>query len=439
MKAADYNTVVQNHILEAQFPLEFRSEDAKFLGEKIKNRQSIVLVGMKRVGISSFLRFFLTHDQVVSEYVGTGSHIFIPVDLNDLVEVEIFPFWILTLKRIVDVAESLNLSESDKKSIHTLFLDSIQTQDLFLTIDSVRKALLILCDSGFLPTIFFLRFDRMQNTATTQMFANLQGLTAAMHNRLSYVFTSVRSLETLSPKVFQKAAVSAFVQTYYFCPAKHSDVLIASRAYCGRYNLSLDVKLEKSLIEYVDGYSQYLQFALVFMNENKNFITERKALFDLLVQDERIALQSEELWESLTEEEQTALLRVEKKGNLTTAERKAAEYLWDTGMVNSKNEIFSPLFEFFLEEKNRETKGMGNKIEYTKKEYLLLNLLEQNKDSVCEREFIIETVWPEVEGQGVSDWAIDRLVARVRSKLKKQKSKEKIVTVKTRGYKLIRV
>jgi len=47
-------------------------------------------------------------------------------------------------------------------------------------------------------------------------------------------------------------------------------------------------------------------------------------------------------------------------------------------------------------------------------------------------------VWPEVEGLGVSDWAIDRLVARVRSKLKKQKSKVRIVTVKTRGYKLIK-
>src|SRR3989344_5490646 len=203
-----YNTLVQNHILESQFPLDFRLNDAKFLGEKINNRQSVVLVGMKRVGISSFLRFFLTHKQVLSEYVDEGeSHVFIPVDLNDLVEVELFPFWILTLKRIVDVAEDLKLSDSQKKGIHALFLDSIQTQDLFLTIDSVRKSLLIICDAGFLPTVFFLRFDRMQNTATAQMFANLQGLIAATHNRLSYVFTSVRSLETLSPKVFQKAAV----------------------------------------------------------------------------------------------------------------------------------------------------------------------------------------------------------------------------------------
>jgi DNA-binding winged helix-turn-helix (wHTH) protein len=429
---------VQNHTLESQFPLEFRKDDARFLGEKIKNRQSVVLVGMKRVGISSFLRFFLSQEKVTEKYIGVRSHIFIPVDLNDLVEVEIFPFWILTLKRIIDVAEDLKLSEADNKTIRTLFLDSIQTQDLFLTIDSVRKALLILCNAGYLPTIFFLRFDRIQHAATSEMFANLQGLIAAMHNRLSYVFTSVRPLEALSPKIFQKADVSAFVQTYYFCPSKNDDVLIALRAYCEKYNLFIDSSLEKSLTQYVDGYSQYLQFALVFMNENKNFITDKKALFDLLVQDERVALQSEELWESLSEEEQGILLRIAKKGNVSPSEKKSTQYLWDTGMITVKNEIFSPLFAYFLEEKNKESNGAGNKIEYTKKEYLLLNLLEQNRDQVCEREFIIESVWPEVEGQGVSDWAIDRLVARVRSKLKKQKSKEKIVTVKTRGYKLIR-
>ncbi|MBI2599147.1 helix-turn-helix domain-containing protein, partial [Candidatus Curtissbacteria bacterium] len=52
------------------------------------------------------------------------------------------------------------------------------------------------------------------------------------------------------------------------------------------------------------------------------------------------------------------------------------------------------------------------------------------------REEIIEHVWPEVEELGVSDWTIDRLVARLRMKLKNQKSKYQIVTVKTRGYKL---
>ena len=53
-----------------------------------------------------------------------------------------------------------------------------------------------------------------------------------------------------------------------------------------------------------------------------------------------------------------------------------------------------------------------------------------------EREEIIQAVWPEVEEVGVSDWAIDRLVARLRAKLKSQNAKVEIQTVKTRGYKM---
>jgi DNA-binding response OmpR family regulator len=46
-------------------------------------------------------------------------------------------------------------------------------------------------------------------------------------------------------------------------------------------------------------------------------------------------------------------------------------------------------------------------------------------------------VWPEYEEFGVSDWTIDRLIARLRAKLKQQQSTYTIVTVKTRGYKLV--
>ncbi|MBI2012722.1 helix-turn-helix domain-containing protein [Candidatus Curtissbacteria bacterium] len=77
-------------------------------------------------------------------------------------------------------------------------------------------------------------------------------------------------------------------------------------------------------------------------------------------------------------------------------------------------------------------------VELTKKENLLFNLLKEELDKICEREKIIETVWPESEELGVSDWTIDRLVARLREKLKRQKSKFSVVTVKTRGYKLVK-
>ena len=81
----------------------------------------------------------------------------------------------------------------------------------------------------------------------------------------------------------------------------------------------------------------------------------------------------------------------------------------------------------------------AKEIHLTRKEHLLFSLLESQIGHICEREKIIEIAWPEYKEFGVSDWAIDRLVARVRVKLREQKSPYEIVTVRTRGYKLATV
>ena len=157
------------------------------------------------------------------------------------------------------------------------------------------------------------------------------------------------------------------------------------------------------------------------------------------------------------------LLKIYKGEKVSAQEQKEAQYLWEAGLVYNKQGpsllrnlrlrtkqrrslfksrdddvlgIFSPLFESFLE-KEIGRKEQGNGVDLTKKEKTLYEFLHQNLEKVCEREKIIEAVWPESEELGVSDWTIDRLVARLREKLKNQKSKYQIVTVKTRGFKLI--
>ncbi|MFI5265257.1 MAG: helix-turn-helix domain-containing protein [Candidatus Levyibacteriota bacterium] len=422
--------------VEASYPIYFRENDAKKLGLLIQNRRSVVLVGMRRVGISNFLRFFLNHPGVAAQYVKQPMPLFIPVDLNDLVEREIFPFWILTLKRIVDYVEQAIENEAIKKKISQLFLDSIQSQDLFLTIDGIRKSLVMLTNNGYSPTLFFIRFDRIIDAATPAFFDNFQGLIDATARKLSFVFTSMRPLETLSPEVFTKHALAVFADTIYVQPAEHKDVKIIYDVAIKKYNIILAPPLEKKLLELVDGYNQYLQFALITLHEQKGKLTLEK-MQEILLSDERIALQSEELWESLSLDEKQALEKSMAKKKLSNDEKEKSDYLYKTGLINTQGMLFSPLFEQFLMEKVVSQKKENHVLELSKKEHSLLTFLSGNKNEVCEREEIIEHVWQEEESLGVSDWAIDRLVARLRSKLKNQNSKDEIVTVKTRGYKLI--
>lgn len=426
---------MDNHIEEASYPITFRKKDSQSLGGYIKNRNSVVLVGMKRVGISNFLRFFLYKKNIKEKFIDDGKdHLFIPVDLNDLVERELYPFWVLTLKRIEDAVMTSDASDNTKRYIETLFLDSIQSQDLFLTIDSIRKSLAQLVAEGVIPTIFFLRFDRMKDVVTPEFFANLQGVIDACHQNLSFVFTSVRSLEFLSPSVFTKASVSVFARTMHIAPSLKNDSEIIFDQTCSKYGLSFSHNVREQILNIVDGYTQYLQFALSYLHEKKSNTVSAK-LVDELFSDERIALQSEELWESLIDEEKEVLLKVAQGKQVSQDEKDKASYLWNTGIIGS-SEIFSELFVKYLQQKVDNPKD-NVKHDLSKKEHMLLNILESNKGALCEREDIIKAVWPEAESYGVSDWAVDRLVARLRSKLKVSKSEYEIVTVKTRGYKLI--
>lgn len=429
---------MESSIPEASYPITFRKEDSRCLSDHITNRHNVVLIGMKRVGINSFLRFFLYHPQVHSTYLKKGDdHFFIPVDLYDLVEIEIFPFWMLTLKRILDTVEDSNLDQDSKRYISKSFLDSIQSKDLFLLIDKVRGCLLKIIEKGLVPTIFFSRFDRMQNAATEEFFSNLRGLKEATHNKASFVFTSFRSLDELSPQVFKKASIAVFAHEMYLQPATKQDTKIIAEADKKRYQLNLSPEVEEKLLDLVDGYTRFLELGFIILSTSNTKKLKATNLFDLLTKDERINLQSEELWETLTKKEQDVLVNLVNGQNLTWDDKDQTSYLWHTGFVkDNQDKIFSSLFEHYLKTLEQ-NKNITNGVDFTNKEQKLFNFLKDNINQVCERESIISTVWPEEEELGVTDWAVDRLMARVRGKLKQQNNPYEVVTIKTRGYKLI--
>ncbi|EFK94848.1 protein containing Signal transduction response regulator, C-terminal domain [sediment metagenome] len=420
---------------EATYPITFRSGDAKRLGSHLKNHDSVVMIGMKRVGINNFLRFFLHHPGVPKTYIDNGTpHVFIPVDLNDLVEREIFPFWTLLLKRSVDVVERLNLPEKEKQAARKLFSESIQLKDLFLTIDSVQKVLNIIIDGNFYPTIFLIRFDRLELAFTQEFFHNLQGLKDATHRHMSYVFTSYRPLYELAPRVFTKASLAAFSQDMYLAPAATKDLLVVLNMLLTRYHITIPDPVKNILIEQSGGHVQYLHVSLLRVQEHPELIKNPDQLLLHLQTSDDVALQSEELFESLTPKEQAALRAYRQRQEPVIS----GTYLTDIGMITTggtKQDIFSPLFAQYLHKIQSHKNGSAS--DFTKKEHVLFTFLKTHENQLCERDAIISAVWPEYEEAGVSDWAIDRLVARVRAKLKAQHSPFEIVTVITRGYKLV--
>jgi hypothetical protein len=70
-------------------------------------------------------------------------------------------------------------------------------------------------------------------------------------------------------------------------------------------------------------------------------------------------------------------------------------------------------------------------------QYRLIELLYLNQGRVCSRDEVIETVWPEAMGEGVSEQAIDALVRRLRDRLNEvDPDIPYVVTVRGHGFRL---
>jgi pSer/pThr/pTyr-binding forkhead associated (FHA) protein len=70
-------------------------------------------------------------------------------------------------------------------------------------------------------------------------------------------------------------------------------------------------------------------------------------------------------------------------------------------------------------------------------QYRLLELLVDSKGGVCTRDQVIDAVWPEAVGEGVSEQAIDALVRRLRDRIAEiDPVRQYIVTVRGHGFRL---
>ncbi len=70
-------------------------------------------------------------------------------------------------------------------------------------------------------------------------------------------------------------------------------------------------------------------------------------------------------------------------------------------------------------------------------QYRLLDMLYRSGSRVVARADIVQTVWPDEEGEGVSEQAVDALVRRLRDRLAElEPAHSFIVTVRGHGFRL---
>jgi hypothetical protein len=356
---------------EADLSRNFRKKEAEFLAKQLENHHSVVVTGMKRVGISVFVKFFITHYQQSDQF-------FVYVDLNNLVELTPTAFWILVLTRLVDNLQKINLPELAKADGRHRFIQSIQLKDVFFIQESIRNILAKIKTAGLKPVFFINHYDRWRQKVLPEFFHDLFG---------QFVLTGCQL-----PSEFKGHAIELRLNL-----ANRIDSLILLNYWLRRHRLTVSQPLKAWLVNLCAGHAQYLQLAVVVLAQAKSLPLSQTDLLKLLVADEQINFFSEELF------------------------------------VSGVHQPFNPLFSAYL--KNRRT--AKTQTELTDKETRLFDLFKRRRGQICSRDQIIDAVWPETKESGITDWAIERLIFRIRQKLPHYHKKYKIITIHTRGYKLI--
>lgn len=418
---------------EVSYPATFRKHETDEVLSLLASKQSLTLVGMKRVGVSNFLRFLANHPEVNKPSKGSRERLFVYLDANDLTEISLRQYWLLLLKRLVDA--SINVPTSQAHIIPKRYDDLVKSggsEDILL-LEALKEVVNLYAQADINVIIILARFDRLLPVFSEQFFGNLQSIIETAGNHISYVFTSYLPFHILCPQIYFSGSFSMFAKPYYLLPAESKDSAVIVEAFEKQRNITLPKLLRDPVIKLAGGHVQLLQLCLVVINEEfLKHHPDEKTLLLALNSDERILLQCDEIFESLTKNEQQYLLAK----SINAAE--PSDYLIKTGIIESGGThlAFSPIFNYYLQQKQKEKSVPFRPFsQLTRKESALLTYLNDKKSEICTRDELIGVVWPEFED--ISDWALDQLVSRLRKKLDVLDGGMHIVTNRGQGYQLV--
>lgn len=342
---------------------------------------SLQLIGMKRVGIDEMLR--IQTSKFAGEFEKYGYKPIL-INLNGMNDVSMQSFWEFTYA-----------------SLATLEINTTTNSAPLL---AISQTISTLAGGGYKPLLIFSRFDRLIPVFTEDMINSLQFLLEE-NPQLRMIFTSYRDLAEMLDKQHFNAHITT--KKIYVPPMSESET---------DYLNKLEFKLNASDLKKYNVLSggHGLLFRLLAINSDQ----------------EAIEMLFAEIWDSLSTEEKKLLSDLVLKGKSSSSNESG--YLVRTGLL-AAGHLFSSLFaEYVKTLKARKSTSQ----ELTKKEALLYDLLQAHAGQIITRESICQHVWAEVDAYGVSDWAIDRLMARLRNKLKIKAGSHKIATIRGRGFRL---
>ncbi|MBU0976744.1 MAG: helix-turn-helix domain-containing protein [Patescibacteria group bacterium] len=211
------------------------------------------------------------------------------------------------------------------------------------------------------------------------------------------------------------------------------------------YKLSENVKVK--VAELSGGFASLCRGILSFANTDLSKF--EKASPEAIASNSSVSIWLLSTYNSLSDRSKGLLMQILINKKFKKAD--LPNYLVKTGIIkdtDGKLTFFSPLFEHFLREVNKNEEKFvvkGSRVFlydmpirkiFSKQEYQVFEQLWKSKNRIVARDRLSKIMWGKNWKEKYSDWAIDRVVHKIRNKIG-DSEKEIIQTLKGKGFKLV--
>ncbi len=448
--------------MEQRFNQSFKEKTKDKILRFIKTGNSISILGIPGSGKSQLISYLL--DEINKDKSGT---IGLKIDVNDLVNVTEIDFFKYLLYEILDkIQNQPNLSLSSQKLIE-MIQNNTGSNDTFVIYRAAKQTLDILkretdCSIG----IFIDGFKKL-SALPTSFFNSLRAFRATDKKNISFIFTDNINITNAYTREKIGDLYDLITNYVIWLPLRTKE---DTYAIIEEESQVLEKKLTDKQKEFVwkmsNGNPSLTKYIALALNEMPNEIPEAAEL----IRNSAIKSRIEKIVSALTEEEIDVLTQIangKKKENELTGSTDTVISLKEYQILTEDGKdlaIFSPLVEVYLAKnklstrQNQQNRSQQATIkssirikdgivyigketvdkDLTKKELEILDLLSKNPGKVISREQIAVIMWGKDFATKYSDWAIDRTISRVRSKIGDFAYKPKYIkTLRGRGFKLL--
>lgn len=244
-----------------------------------------------------------------------------------------------------------------------------------------------------------------------------------------YLFSKTYGLSFLSSKI-PSLKNSLVESTYYYSVFTPTEINYSLANWQQRFSFKIPSDISLRISTLSGGYPSLIK-TLFFIYQNS---PSQFNQIDINQPDINLVLSR--LYSSLTKNQKMLLSRFVKQEPVDSHSI-AYQQLLDLGLINPSGQLFSALFTLFIKNLTYTTYfGLRFLKELTLSEHNFLNLLNQYKGQLINRDQVAQVLWGNLWQEKYSDWAIDKLLSQLRQKIFAP-DRSVLEVVKGRGFRLI--